>query len=127
MSEPKFVVLRHNVGAKLDRTSESHFDWMFEIEGLLWTWATAPFERFDQSIETDCYRLADHRIDYLEYEGDLSGERGSVCRVLSGNFEVIENHADRFVAQLAWGSGMKRQMGCFMCQRMKDDCEPSLD
>ena len=31
-------------------------------------------------------RLADHRLDYLEYEGPVSGDRGSVRRVDGGQY-----------------------------------------
>jgi len=118
--ESRFVVLRHNVGPGTSRAGELHFDWMFEIDGMLRTWATAPIERFDQSIELDCHRLADHRIDYLDYEGEISGDRGSVSRVLSGSFRLIEDLPDRFEAQL-FRTGEMHPIESFVCQRMSDD------
>ncbi|MBV8780188.1 MAG: hypothetical protein JO353_02215 [Phycisphaerae bacterium] len=56
---------------------------MIESEpgGLLMTWRSPvwPIER-----ETALTRLADHRRDYLQYEGEISGNRGTVRRVASG-------------------------------------------
>jgi hypothetical protein len=34
-------------------------------------------------------RLADHRLAYLDYEGPVSGDRGSVRRLDAGNFKAI--------------------------------------
>jgi hypothetical protein len=35
-------------------------------------------------------RLGDHRREYLEYEGPLSGERGRVTRIDAGSFVIID-------------------------------------
>ena len=35
-------------------------------------------------------QLSDHRRDYLEYEGELSGDRGRVMRVAAGSYASIE-------------------------------------
>ena len=102
MSELRFVVLRHQVGPSLDRTDQSHFDWMFQIDGSLRTWATPPVDQFETAIELTGERLPDHRMKYLDYEGELSKDRGTVARVLAGKLQVIEDSAARFVAQLSW-------------------------
>jgi hypothetical protein len=37
----------------------------------------------------DAEPLGDHRRDYLEYEGRLTGERGLVTRIDGGNFDTL--------------------------------------
>jgi hypothetical protein len=74
----RFVVLRH------DGVPEPHFDLMIEAPGrsYLFTWRCPhdPLERY----VTVCHRIHNHRIRYLDYEGPLSGNRGSVVRVRAG-------------------------------------------
>jgi hypothetical protein len=80
---PRFVVLRHEFPA--DHARVSHWDVMFEIDGVLRTWSIRglPDEREPQAAEA----LADHRLEYLTYEGPVSGERGSVARWDSGTYQ----------------------------------------
>ena len=70
---------------------EDHFDLMIEppdADGpppekkLLWTWELKEFPTPGQVIAR---RLPDHRVEYLDYEGPVSGKRGEVERVLSGS------------------------------------------
>ena len=98
----RFVVLRHDVGSQLIRTTETHYDWMFEVDGVLRTWATQPIHGFDQSIEQECDSLSNHRLDYLDYEGEIQGDRGNVIRLLQGTYRLNEIDDDRFSATLFW-------------------------
>jgi hypothetical protein len=110
----RFVVLHHTVGASLDRTSESHFDWMFEQQESLRTFATAVIEslasgtsRFGAEsprtvAEMDARQLPHHRKDYLEFEGEISGGRGRVQRVIAGTFECHKDSENEFIARIAW-------------------------
>jgi hypothetical protein len=79
---PRFVVLRHELPAGSPRPS--HWDVMFETDGTLRTWAIAgePDSREPQPAEA----LADHRLEYLSYEGPVSGERGRVARWDAGTY-----------------------------------------
>lgn len=77
---PRFVVLEHARGGAL------HFDLMLEHEGVLLTFS---FEGFPQA-PMECKCLDDHRLRYLDYEGDIGGGRGSVHRVESGGCELLE-------------------------------------
>jgi hypothetical protein len=52
-----------------------------------------------QSI-VDAESLGDHRHDYLQYEGPVSGERGQVTRVDTGSFETIEESGERWRVKL---------------------------
>jgi hypothetical protein len=48
-------------------------------------------------------RLADHRLAYLEYEGEVSGGRGVVKRVARGEMEVVRDEAEEFEARGSLG------------------------
>jgi hypothetical protein len=78
----RFVVLRHELPA--DSPRSSHWDVMFETDGTLRTWAIEgmPDTRDPQPAEA----LADHRLEYLTYEGPISGERGWVTRWDAGTY-----------------------------------------
>jgi hypothetical protein len=76
---PRFVILEHSWNGV-------HFDVMLEDEasGTLRTWAVdRPIE---PGIERPARALADHRLAYLDYEGPVSRERGTVRRVDRGRF-----------------------------------------
>jgi hypothetical protein len=45
-------------------------------------------------------RLPDHRLAYLDFEGPVSGDRGSVRRVVAGKFEMLEQNEQRIRATL---------------------------
>ena len=81
MSPLRYVILHHT------DISEPHFDLMFETlpGSMLATWRsqTWPIE-----APAELTRLRDHRRFYLEYEGDLSDQRGAVMRVAEGTCEV---------------------------------------
>jgi hypothetical protein len=80
---PRFVILRHEFPADSSRTS--HWDVMFETDGILRTWAIreAPDGPDPQPAEA----LTDHRLEYLTYEGPISGDRGRVTRWDAGTYQ----------------------------------------
>ncbi len=45
-------------------------------------------------------QLADHRREYLDYEGPVSGDRGSVAKWDEGSFEWVQKSGDRVVVDL---------------------------
>lgn len=80
---PRFVVLRHEMPAGAARPS--HWDFMLECGGVLRTWALPQLPNaFEPQIVES---LPDHRLAYLEYEGEVSGGRGSVSRWDAGSYE----------------------------------------
>ena len=93
---PRFVVLFHEVPAGQPRAS--HYDLMLEQEGALWTWALEQLPVPGQSVPAE--KLADHRIAYLDYEGEVSKHRGTVQRVDAGEFELLEQSATSVRAAL---------------------------
>jgi hypothetical protein len=60
---------------------------MLEMGGLLATWALPepPGQAGVMRVES----LPDHRLAYLDYEGPVSGGRGSVARWAGGTYRVL--------------------------------------
>ncbi len=122
----RFVVLRHDVGPEFVRTTSSHLDWMFETGDSLSTWSTDLVSTFDNSFDLPCAAIADHRLAYLNCEGDLGGGRGSVKQLLVGEYTRVEANLTGllFKAVLRW---QDRRGVCFarleVDQRVLDsDC-----
>jgi hypothetical protein len=82
----RFVVLEH-------RWNGVHWDFMLEWDGRLRTWAID--EPIVEGKDLPARALADHRAAYLDYEGPVSGGRGSVARVDRGDFVAIEWRDER--------------------------------
>ena len=86
---PRFVVLHHDFPAGHAR--RPHWDLMLEWGHALRTWAVA--SEPGGALEIDAQALPDHRLAYLEYEGPISGDRGSVTQWDAGEYH-LESHRD---------------------------------
>jgi hypothetical protein len=109
----RFVLLRHQCPA--DSEIPSHWDFMLEREEVLWTWqlqhlpkpwwialgdVTSDFA--EQAAGAICaIRLADHRLAYLDYEGPISSNRGTVTRCDAGTYTMVCQTKERLEIQLA--------------------------
>ncbi|TWT82648.1 ATP-dependent DNA ligase [Planctomycetes bacterium CA13] len=100
--QQRFAILKHSPGILHQRTQRVHFDWMFEDHGVLLTWATETLERFDRDWTIVAKPLADHRIEYLNFEGDIGNDRGDVRRVIAGTYTRHGEIDTPFVATLTW-------------------------
>jgi hypothetical protein len=90
---PRFVILRH------DSPRGEHFDLMLETAGdVLKTWALP--QPPEIGVPMDCEALADHRIEYLDYEGPLSGQRGAVSRWDRGTYSLESRSDTQWIVQL---------------------------
>lgn len=87
----RFVVLIHDHPVR-------HWDFMLEKEAVLRTWRLAREPLEPGPIDAEA--LVDHRLAYLDYEGPVSGNRGSVCRFDRGEYTLIEETAERIVVDL---------------------------
>src|SRR2546429_2134698 len=77
METLRYVVLHH------EQIAEPHFDFMFEYEPgsdlITWRLPIWPITQVTRVTE-----LGKHRRHYLDYEGPVSGDRGTVRRVATG-------------------------------------------
>ena len=92
---PRFVVLQH------DHPERLHWDFMLDQGESLATWSLPMPPAVGQVLQA--LLLADHRRDYLDYEGPVSGNRGSVVRWDEGEFEWVERNSDCVVVDLRGG------------------------
>jgi hypothetical protein len=94
---PNFVLLRHTMPLGSERPS--HFDLMLEDAGVLRTWAMEAEPSLYQTLVAT--QLPDHRLAYLEYEGEISSDRGSVLRSDSGTYRTLDKSPGRWEIQIA--------------------------
>ncbi len=89
---PRFVLLEHlHDGA--------HWDFMLETDEVLRTWAIdAPIVA---GVDLPARALGDHRRLYLEYEGEISGDRGTVRRLAEGTYRVLVWSAEHVRVELS--------------------------
>jgi len=83
LAMPRFVVLRHESPRGL------HWDLLLEAGPVLRAWALPEVPELERQLT--CEALPDHRPAYLEYEGPISGGRGSVTRWDEGAYEVQQD------------------------------------
>ena len=88
---PKFVVLTHD-------HPFLHWDFMLEEGPALKTWRL--HQPPDSLGKIAAEPLADHRLDYLDYEGPLSDDRGVVARWDRGDYETIDSTSTRTAVRL---------------------------
>src|SRR5262245_59634692 len=88
---PRFVVLIHDYPLL-------HCYFMLEKEAALRTWRLA--RPPDESGAIDVEPLADHRLAYLDYEGPVSGNRGSVRRFDRGDCMLVAETPHRIELRL---------------------------
>lgn len=77
---PRYVILTHD-------HPFPHWDLMLEDGGVLRTWRLLAEPAAGQVVRAE--QLADHRLAYLDYEGPVSGGRGSVARWDHGTYEQL--------------------------------------
>jgi hypothetical protein len=80
----RFAVLRHDV-----KPGEVHWDLLVEgaPDGKLFTWRLAAPLPARGRVAAE--RSFDHRALYLEYEGEISGGRGTVKREAAGSLTDV--------------------------------------
>ncbi len=86
-----------------------HFDWLIDRGDCAMEHRLISFRcgvRVDSTalLSFDARRMADHRARYLSYEGVVSGDRGEVRRVASGDVLGLEFTEDSLVTVIDWGN-----------------------
>ena len=94
---PRFVILEHTGTASYK--PGRHWDLMLESEGRLRTWEleAAPVD----GVKVRAEALPDHRLHYLEYEGPLSEDRGTVRRWDAGIYLLLGEFEDQLECELS--------------------------
>jgi len=112
---PRFV-LQHHVLA----SGDEHWDLMFEVVAVLRAWSLASPLDDPSQLPTCARQLSDHRLDYLEYEGQVSGDRGRVQIHDRGAYEWLSpiEAPIETVNELAFQLDGQRTRGRFRLQRI---------
>ncbi len=99
---PRFVILEHD-------HPELHWDLMLEAGDVLRTWRLAappwPGERVRAEASFD------HRTRYLDYEGPVSGNRGTVTAWDRGTFEAEAGALDPKAPRITFHMAGERARG----------------
>lgn len=101
-----------------------HFDWLFEPapkrgmpsapdpdERVLIAWRIDRRPDVEPGVDLGAERLPPHRRFYLDHEGPVSGGRGAVERVASGEAEITLETTGVFEAFFDLGRGPMRVLG----------------
>ncbi|MBY0526091.1 MAG: hypothetical protein K2R98_22035 [Gemmataceae bacterium] len=88
---PRYVILEHD-------HPFLHWDFMLEAGDVLRTWRLGAAPQVGTTIRAE--PLGDHRKQYLDYEGPVSGGRGSVKRWDAGTIVWHVDGCDRVVVAL---------------------------
>lgn len=105
----RFVILEH------DSPRGRHWDFLLETGVALTAWALTQSPDAPGAIDADS--LADHRIEYLDYEGPVSGDRGTVRRWDAGIYR-LERQTERELVLALEG---RRLCGTATLSRPTDD------
>jgi DNA polymerase Ligase (LigD) len=88
---PRFVILTHDYPFL-------HWDLLLEQTESLKTWRLLEEPATESLIEVE--PLADHRLLYLDYEGPVSRNRGSVTQWDKGEYEIISSEDSSLLFKL---------------------------
>ncbi len=77
---PRFTISRHD-------HPELHWDLFLEDGAELLTWRLSKPPNFPETISATT--LPNHRLVYLDYAGPVSGDRGTVTPLMTGQFEWL--------------------------------------
>lgn len=93
---PMFVLLEH------ETSDGTHWDFMMEQSACqslaTWRLSANPFSAAGGHAAAE--RIADHRRAYLDYEGEISGNRGRVRRLDRGQINVNSDLPHSLTADL---------------------------
>lgn len=85
----RFALLKHD-------HPFDHFDLLLQWGQSLKSWRLVIIPRVGEAQSAS--KIPDHRLNYLDYEGPVSGNRGHVQRVDGGELEWLHAEEDRVEA-----------------------------
>jgi hypothetical protein len=88
---PRFVILAHDWPAP-------HWDFLLEAGEVLRAWRLLGEPAAGEEVPAE--PNFDHRLQYLDFEGPVPGDRGSVARWDAGAFEWVADEGSRVVVDL---------------------------
>lgn len=88
---PRYVILEHDHPVL-------HWDLMLESDGVLRTWRLS--QPPTPGVEIAALALPDHRLAYLDYEGPVSGNRGTVSRWDRGEYSFTPSTSGELMLDL---------------------------
>lgn len=104
---PRFVILEHDWPVL-------HWDLMLEVEDRLRTWRLA--EPPNRIRAVPAQPIGDHRLEYLDYEGPVSRDRGRVVRLDAGEYAGLPGEDYPIILDM---NG--RQLQGRLCLRINDN------
>ncbi len=90
---PRFAILLHESPQGL------HWDLLLESGDVLNAWSLP--QPPEPGVEMTCRGLADHRPMYLDYEGPVSGDRGTVTRWDHGSYQIVRRDETQWVVDFS--------------------------
>ena len=93
----RYAILHHRMPPGSERAD--HFDLLLEAGNVLRAWALSDAPAAECDIPARS--LPDHRMFYLDYEGPISGGRGTVARWDRGTFQWLCDAPDHLRAHLS--------------------------
>jgi hypothetical protein len=112
---PRFTISQHT-GSK----DGDHYDLMLEHGDGLRTWRLVNTAFQASQIAR---QIKDHRKSYLDFEGEISGERGRVKIWDSGNYSIDEWKDDRIQVALV-GRSLKTRLLLTLGPKHPEDADP---
>ena len=106
---PRFVILSHD-------HPFPHWDLMLEHQNRLVTWRLPSLLVGEDCLTAE--KLSDHRLGYLDYEGPVSGDRGTVARWDAGRYQLLDDSGPEW----NHGSYMVRLEGTQCCGWLQLNC-----
>jgi hypothetical protein len=112
---PRFTI-SHHTGSK----DGDHYDLMLEFGDGLRTWrlVNTAFQAFQVARQ-----IKDHRKSYLDFEGEISGERGRVKIWDTGSYSIDEWKDDRIQVALV-GRSLKTRLILTLGPKHPEDADP---
>ena len=98
----RYVILLHETPPRDARPT--HWDLMLQRDSHLQTWALESLPRAGAEIAAQL--LPDHRLAYLDYEGEISRGRGRVSQWDAGEYGLLRDEPERVTVSLAGRRGL---------------------